>query len=147
MVIKTYYQWYSQHYPHPVSLECTDWQENYGIKAKILKGVVRLRKKNSEVLFASNLKMAETLKAELVEAVGTIFKAMLKADQAKISEALASVITITYILGSKLGIDFHTIDLLAQNNLKSGMTESCERDQWYEDMNHLMLYLGKRKKG
>ncbi len=104
-----------------------------------------MRKKN-DVLFASNLKMTESLKAELVEAVGTLFKALLKADAANTSDALASIIMITYILGRKLGLDFHTIDLLARKKLQTGMIESDEKDQWYEDMNQLMIYMGSRKR-
>jgi len=105
-----------------------------------------LWKKNREVLFASNLKMTESLKAELVEAVGTLFKALLKADSANTGDALASIIMISYILGRKLGLDFNTIDLLARKKLQTGMIDSDEKDQWYEDMNHLMLYLGSRKR-
>ncbi len=105
-----------------------------------------MRKKNSEVLFASNLKMTESLKAELVEAVGTLFKALIRADYTNTSDALASIIMITYILGRKLGVEFHTIDLLAKKKLQTGMIESHEKDQWYEDMNQLLLYLGNRKR-
>ncbi len=105
-----------------------------------------MRKKNREVLFASNLKMTESLKAELVEAVGTLFKALLRADYVKTSDALASIIMITYILGRKLGVEAHTIDLLAREKLQTGMIDSDEKDQWYEDMNNLLLYLGSSRK-
>ncbi len=108
--------------------------------------VVGVKKKNHEVLFASNLKMTESLKAELVEAVGTLFKALLRADYANVSDALASIIMITYILSRKLGVDFQTVDLLARKKLQTGMIDSNEKDQWYEDMDHLLNYLGNRKR-
>lgn len=103
-----------------------------------------MRKKNYEVLFANNIKMTESLKAELIDAIGCLFKALVRADHAETSTALANIIMITYILGDKLGIDCNTIDLLAKNQLQNSMEESDEKDQWYEDMKRLMQYLEAR---
>jgi len=108
--------------------------------------VYGLNKKNYEVLFASNLKMTESLKAELASAVGTLFKALLKAEHNAIIDALAGIIIITYLLGRRLGIEFNTIDLMAKKNLQTGIGDTKEKDQWYEDMNELFLYLDNRKR-
>ena len=109
-------------------------------------GVVSLNDKTQEDLLASKMKTTESLKAELVEAVGSLFKSLLRADYAYTSDALASIIMITYIMGRKLGVEPHTIDLLAKEKLQTAMFDSHEKDQWHEDMNHLLLYLGSRKR-
>ncbi|NLO22142.1 MAG: hypothetical protein GX119_09100 [Syntrophomonadaceae bacterium] len=105
-----------------------------------------MRKNNSEV-FAGNLRVSESLKAQLVEALSDLFKATLKNDHAKTCDSLAAIISIAYILGRKLGIDFTTVDYLANQKLQAGIMESDEKDQWYEDMRYLMLYLDDRKRG
>lgn len=103
-----------------------------------------MRRKNYDSLFANNLKMTESLKAELVDAVGGLFKALIRADHADTSAALANIIMITYILGDKLGIDYNTVDMLAKNQLHNSMEDADEKDQWYGDMKRLMQYLEKR---
>ena len=104
-------------------------------------------KKNNSDVFAGNLRVSEALKAELLDALSDLFQATLKNDHAKTCDSLAAIITISYILGRKLGIDFTTVDYLAGQKLQAGIKESDEKDQWYEDMRHLMLYLDNRKRG
>jgi phenylpyruvate tautomerase PptA (4-oxalocrotonate tautomerase family) len=105
-----------------------------------------LNKSNNDV-FAANLRVSEALKAELVEALSDLFKATLKNDHTKTCDSLATIITITYILGRKMGIDFTTLDYLANQKLQAGIMESDEEDQWFDDMRYLMLYLDNRKRG
>ncbi len=98
-------------------------------------------------VFARNLKVSEALKIELLEALSDLSKATLKNDHANICDSLATIITIAYILGRKLGIDFTTLDYLAYQKLQGGIAETDEEDQWYDDMRYLMLYLDTRKRG
>ncbi len=95
---------------------------------------------------ASSMRMTESLKADLVDAVGLLLKKAIVSDHAGMSDSMAAIIIITYLLGSKLGIDYHTIDLTVQNKLLSGIKDSDHGDQWFIDMRNLLNYLQAKRR-
>lgn len=99
-----------------------------------------------EASVASSMRMTESLKADLVDAVGLLMKKAIAGDHAGMSDSMAAIVIITYLLGNKLGIDYHTIDLTVHNKLYSGLKDTNESDQWFMDMRNLLYYLQAKKR-
>lgn len=100
-----------------------------------------------EADITTNLKIIEWLKADLVEAVGTLMKAMLKAGNDATTDALATLIIIAYVLGRRLGISFQLIEMRIKLKLNNSINDTHEIEEWYDDLTHLQKYLeGKENK-
>ena len=67
-----------------------------------------------------NIKALETLKLELLQSLVGLHRGMLERSGGRDEclESLSSMLTHTYLLASKLGIDFSEIDEQAANNIK-----------------------------
>lgn len=100
-----------------------------------------------EADMTTNLKIIEWLKADLVETVGTLLKAMLKAGNDAAIDALATLIIISYVLGRRLGISFQLIEMRIKLKLNNSIKDTHEIEEWYDDLTHLQKYLeGKEHK-
>jgi hypothetical protein len=108
-------------------------------------GVVFLSLKN-QVDIAKNLRIIEWLKAELVEAVASLFKALLKPGDEAVGDGLATIIISTYILGKRVGVNFQQIDMNIESKLKMSISEAHEIEKWYGDLSALLNYLEKKEK-
>lgn len=105
-----------------------------------------MKGKMKEIDIAKNLKTIEWLKAELVDSVAVLFKALLKTGNDMIEDAVANIIIIVYMLGRRLGLSFHVIDLQVRRKLEASINESQEVGQWYGDLSELLEYLNKQKR-
>jgi len=65
-----------------------------------------LASKNRGIDVAKNLKIIEWLKAEMVDSVGALFKALLKTGNDAAADALAAIIIVAYLLGKRVGVSF-----------------------------------------
>lgn len=102
--------------------------------------------KSREIDVAKNLKMIEWLKAELVDSVGALFKSLLKTGSDAAADALAAIIIVAYILGKRVGVNFHTVDAKVKAKLHMGIHDGHEVEQWYGDLSELLHYLDNKKR-
>lgn len=105
-----------------------------------------MKNKSKEIDITRNMKVIEWLKAELVDSVGALFKALLKTGNNGKSDALATIIIITYLLGHKIGISFSHIDMKIKSKLGTSLDASYEEEQWYSDLTELLNYLENKKR-
>ncbi|MBC7075671.1 MAG: MazG-like family protein [Syntrophomonadaceae bacterium] len=99
-----------------------------------------------EIDIAKNLRVIEWLKAELVDSVGVLFKALLKTGNDIKVDALATIMIITYLLGRKVGINFQTLDMRVKNKLSTSINDSHEVEEWRGDLADLLNYLENKKR-
>lgn len=102
--------------------------------------------KNRELDVAKNLKMVEWLKAELLDGVARLFKALLRSGSEPISDALASIIIICYLLARRVGINFLALDMKIKSKLQVSIDETPPEDEWSNNLNELKFYLEKVKR-
>jgi len=103
---------------------------------------------NEEFDVTGNIKFIEWLKAELLSSVSSLYRALLKGSkvtQDALSEGLADIIILTYLLSRRLGIDFSSIDQKVQNKLKIGILEEDEIEKSNGDLSKLLGYIRERK--
>lgn len=100
----------------------------------------------NQVGIAKNIRIIEWLKAELVESVAVLFKALLKSGDEMVSDCLATIIITTYLLGKRVGISFPHIDLKVESKLRMSINEAHEVEMWYGDLSALLEYLENRRK-
>ncbi|MGE5422697.1 MAG: MazG-like family protein [Ignavibacteriales bacterium] len=109
-----------------------------------MRGWINLNVKN-HVDIAKNLRTIEWLKAELVESVSALFKALLKTGDDAVTDCLGTIIITTYILGRRLGISFQSIDFRVESKLRISINDAHEVEKWYGDLSVLLGYLENRK--
>lgn len=91
----------------------------------------------SDLDITKNLKMVEWLKAELIQSVGTLFKSLLKASAETTADALAGVMILVYLLGSRVGVSFSDLDREVKHKLSQSLGAAPQGDGWHQDMNTL----------
>ncbi len=99
-----------------------------------------------EIDVVKNHRVIEWLKAEMVSAVGGLFKAIIAGGEDLVTDCLARIITSTYLLGRRLGLSFARIELKMEQNLKSSINASHEIEEWYGDLSALRAYLEAKKR-
>ncbi|WP_242848920.1 MazG-like family protein [Syntrophomonas palmitatica] len=102
--------------------------------------------KNRELDIAKNLKMIDWLKAELIDAVAELFKSLLKSGSEAVSDALATIIILAYLLGQRVGLSFSSIDQRIRSKLHISLEDSLGGDEWQENLSELLVYLEKTKR-
>lgn len=103
---------------------------------------------NGDIDVTGNLKAIEWMKTELLGAVTSLYRVLLKgakAGQDMILECLASIIILTYLLSRRLGIDFSSVDMKVINKLKVGILEEDEIEKDNGDLSRLLSYIRERK--
>lgn len=98
---------------------------------------------------ASNSRVVEWLKADLVETVGVLMKSLLKASSDATTDALATLIIIAYVLGRRMGINYQVVEMRMKHKINTSIDEAQEIEEFYGDLTHLQKYLEARdnKKG
>lgn len=97
-----------------------------------------------ELDITKNLKMVEWLKAEIVQSMGALFKSLLNASAEVTADALAAIIILLYLLGSRVGVPFLALDREVRNKLKQSLAAAPAEDRWHQDMSDLADYLRHR---
>lgn len=95
---------------------------------------------------ARNIKLIEWLKADILASMSALFKGMIKGKDDIILDALASLITGSYILGQRLGISFNRLDTKIEAKLNESIVEGHEVEKWYGDLSSLRSYLLNKKR-
>lgn len=102
--------------------------------------------RSNELDIAKNLKMVDWLKAELVESVAELFKALLKKGNDAVADALAGIMIICYLLGQRVGVSFLSVDAKIKEKLRISVDNSLDSDSWIKELTSLLVYLQKNKR-
>lgn len=128
-------------YSVPDIWEGKEWPLVEELKEGVLILAVR-----GDLHITKNLKMVEWLKAELIDSVGVLFKSLLQASVDATSDALATLIILLYLLGSRVGVPFMRLDREIRHKLKQSLSAVPADDQWHQDMAGLTDYLDHRSR-
>lgn len=101
---------------------------------------------NSDLNIVKNVRIIEWLKAELLFASGTLFKAMIKNSEEVILDALAHLIMVCYFLGKRLGFSYAKVDARIEQRLESPEMQGHEIEEWYGDVTNLLQYVKERNR-
>lgn len=99
---------------------------------------------NEEIDVIENIKTVELFKTELLGAVTSLYRVLLKgakSSQDMISDSLADIIILTYLLSRRLGLDFASIDMEIRDKLKAGISEEDEIERVNGDLSKLLNYI------
>lgn len=91
---------------------------------------------------ARHLKIMDWLKAELVGGVAALFKAVALSSQDAITDALASVVLTTYVLGRRLGVPFAQIETRVAMRARELALSGHEVERAYGDLSALEQHFG-----
>ncbi|WP_276620171.1 MazG-like family protein [Syntrophomonas wolfei] len=105
-----------------------------------------MKGKVKELDIAQNLKTIEWLKAELVDSVAALFKALLQKGNDAIQDAASSIVIITYLLARRVGVTFSVLDQAIKEKLRNSIKESEEIGSWSGDLSELYKYLESKKR-
>jgi len=99
-----------------------------------------------------NIRAIENLKAELLETVGRLYRAMCQEDesgdsQARISEELGSLIVKSYVLGKRLGISYPALEAELENRLRIAILKEEAPEKDFKDYSSLLQYLRGKNRG
>ena len=96
----------------------------------------------------SNVKIIESLKAELVCIIGEFFKLLTKGNnvaQEAILECISGWIMIFYILGRKLGYSLPEIDHVMKKRLELGIKAEDDIERESKSLSELRNYISNRR--
>lgn len=96
-----------------------------------------------------NIKMIEWLKSELLADISSLFKALVNGMKEEIhetvSDSLANLILVCYLLGNRLGINYNTIELKIERKIKLGLIEKHDVEKYYGDLSELSKHLNSKR--
>ncbi|MDD3878877.1 MAG: MazG-like family protein, partial [Syntrophomonas sp.] len=121
-------------------------QGKTGLMKKSTAGGVNLKGKVKELDIAQNLKTIEWLKAELVDSMAALFKALLQKGNDAIQDAASTIIIITYLLTRRVGVTYSVLDQAIKDKLSTSIKESEETGSWSGDLSELFKYLESKKR-
>lgn len=104
-----------------------------------------MSERNKEIDIATNIKIVEWLKTELLDSVAALFKSLIKSSNDATNDTLATIIIISYLLGRRVGVSFQSIDIALKNKLENSIYGAHEIEQWYGDLSELQNYLEKKE--
>lgn len=92
-----------------------------------------------------NIKIIEWLKSELLTDVANLFKSLVNGVQEEVAETLtdtlANIILICYLLGRRFGINYRTIETKIENKIRLGLVENHDVEKYYGDLSELSKHL------
>ena len=98
-----------------------------------------------EIDITRNIKIIEWLKSELLTDVANLYKALVNGMKDEINESVAetlsNIILICYLLGRRLGISYHAIEMKIENKVKLGLIEDHDVEKHYGDLSELAKHL------
>lgn len=100
-----------------------------------------IRNGNLKINITKNLKTIEWLKAELVDGISSLFKAMITNHEKKIMNALVRLIIAAYTLGRRLGISYDRMEQELNQQLGELVEENHEIEEWFGDLSELKKHL------
>lgn len=99
---------------------------------------------DKEMDVAKRAKVIEWLKTEVIDQMSRLFKGLWEGKTTKIADSLASLIVSSYILGRRLGIQYHSLDEAVLDKLNKAKNEGHQLEDWYGDLSALEHHIRKR---
>ncbi|AZR74270.1 hypothetical protein BBF96_13180 [Anoxybacter fermentans] len=100
---------------------------------------------NLKLNITKNLKTIEWLKAELIDGVSSLFKAMIPNQEKKIINALVRLIIAAYTLSRRLGISYERLEEELDEQIQKLIDDHHEIEKWFGDLSALQDHLQNRK--
>jgi hypothetical protein len=94
------------------------------------------------------MRLIEWLKCEMLSGISSLYRLVLKGSrgsQEAVTDVIANIILVAYLLGRRMGITFAAIDLKIQGKIKLGITEGHEVEKWYGDLSELAGYMNRNR--
>lgn len=91
------------------------------------------------------MRIADSVKAELVLQVGAVFQAMAAPRTTLIQEALAAVIVTAYVLARRLGLDLNSLDQSVAEKLQADIRREPEWEKWYGDCTAVQRHVQQKR--
>jgi hypothetical protein len=92
-----------------------------------------------------NIKIIDWLKSELLTDVANLFKALVNGVGEEVSDTisntLANIILICYLLGKRFGINYRAIETKIENKIRLGLVENHDVEKYYGDLSELSRHL------
>lgn len=101
------------------------------------------RKRVKDPGSANELRLMEWMKADLVESVAALLKALVKNDQEDISDAVATVLISTYLLGQRAGVSYESMESMVKWKLANSLDL---QEDGRTDLMGLLKYLEQQKR-
>lgn len=106
---------------------------------------------DKEIDITRNIKIIEWLKSELLTDIANLFRLLANGMKEEvhdtISDTLSNIIIITYLLGRRLGLSYHAIEVKVQNKIKLGLVENHDVEKYYGDLAELSKHLNASRSG
>lgn len=99
---------------------------------------------NEDFDIMGNMKLIESYKTFLLSSVADLFTTMAKGNKASMDEVtdeLADIIILSYLLAKRLGVNYDAVDERMIKKLKLGVLEESGSDKEYQDYSRLISYL------
>lgn len=100
---------------------------------------------DNQIDITRNIKIIDWLKSELLTDVANLFKALVNGVKEEVSETLsdtlANIILICYLLGKRLGINYRAIETKIENKIRLGLVENHDVEKYYGDLSELSKHL------
>ncbi|MBV4420016.1 MazG-like family protein [Clostridium tyrobutyricum] len=104
-----------------------------------------MKKKDFNIMY--NVKIIEELKANLIVAIGDLFKLLTKGSnvaQEAILDSISGAIIILYILAERLGYSHTAVDETMKKKLKLGIIEDDQIEKDGKDLSKLYNHIKER---
>jgi hypothetical protein len=104
-----------------------------------------------ELDITRNVRLIEWLKSELVTDIANLFRLLVNGMREEVldavSDTLANIILISYLLGKRLGINYNMIENKVHNKVRLGLVDNHDVERHYGDLTELSKHLeGSRRK-
>jgi hypothetical protein len=113
---------------------------------KFMREAVKLKYSKQDIDIATQIKMVDWLKTEILEGVATLFKALLQINRDAIADALSKIIIFSYLLGHKIGINFNTVDDKIISKLENSIQDAQGIAEWSNDLIQLKKHINKTQR-
>lgn len=112
-------------------------------------GVQGLAPSGDNIDITRNIKLIEWLKCEILSGISSFYQLLYKGKQGSqdaLTDVIANIILVSYLLARRLGITFAAVDSKIQSKIKLGITEGHEIERWYGDLSELSAYMNRNRK-
>lgn len=100
---------------------------------------------DKEIDITRNIRIIDWLKGELLTDIANLFKLLASGIKEEvhetISETLANIILIAYLLARRLGLSYNSVEMKIENKIKLGLLEEHDVEKYYGDLSELAKHL------
>jgi hypothetical protein len=98
-----------------------------------------------ELDITRNIRMIEWLKSQILADVSNLFSLLVNGFkeevQEHVSDTLANLILVAFVLGKRLGTTYTAIQLKVESKIKLGIIENTDIEKYYGDLSELARHM------